>query len=136
MGSLGSPNQSSNTTSTVNNNNEQLAASDGGSLNIFNATGGSTITTSDPEVLKALGLGAFGLVNDIIGGQAAEQTKREEFQSTVWEQAQAAQAGQLAAITDLGKTTATGGQSDFNKTILYLGVAIVLAVAAIFIWRR
>ena len=42
----------------------------------------------------------------------------------------------LGALTDLGKTTATGGQSDMNKTLLGLGIAAALAVAAVMIFKR
>ena len=42
----------------------------------------------------------------------------------------------LAAVSELGSTTATGGQSDMNKTLLGLGVAGALAVAAVMIFRR
>jgi hypothetical protein len=37
----------------------------------------------------------------------------------------------LDAITELGKTTATGGQSDMNQTLLYIAVAGMAGLAAI-----
>ncbi len=37
----------------------------------------------------------------------------------------------LSAVTDLGKTTATGGQSDMNKTFLYIALAGFAALSAV-----
>jgi len=95
--------------------------------------GDISVEQSDPGTLRAISGDAFAAVEAIIAGQSAAQTQREAFQATTWEQGLASQ---LGAITELGKTTATGGASDLNKTVLGIGVAIALAVAAIFIFKK
>ena len=126
---------------------QRVGAADGGSAIV--AYGGN-VNITDAGIAKAglatattLGTGAFDLVNDIthefgnlVSRQSTDAARDEDRRSNLFENALAAQAQQLLAITELGKTTATGGQSDFNKTLLYLGVAAAVAVASIFIFRK
>jgi hypothetical protein len=140
---------------------QRVGAADGGSAFVNYGGGGIHVTSADPTVSRAAlaaadDLGRAGLLTaddlakyglktavdishefgNLVSRQSSAAAQAEDSRSTLFENALAAQQAQLLAIEELGKNVSSGGQSDFNKTLLYLGVAAAAAIASIFIFRK
>ena len=120
---------------------QRLAAAEGGmAAGAYGNNSRVNVSVVDGSDLALAGmrdtaLGAFGLsanvvetVADIVGNQANRSTQLAQDTIT-------ANAGLVSAIQELGQVTATGGQSDMNKTLLYLGLGLFAAMAIAF-WRK
>ncbi len=107
---------------------------DGGSNNtIYNLSGDVAIASLNnmqkvSEAAIASNLAASGTIAKTISDMESKQTASAAQQSA---DQTSAMTTLLSAVTDLGKTTATGGQSDMNKTFLYIALAGFAALAAV-----
>lgn len=134
----------SRTSQTTNQVDQRLAAADQGvALGAYGQSSTVNLIDAAPDVLakeidalSGVSARALNVSENIVNTVSNLVGKLSEgSQDTLGAALQGNQAV-IGAVTELGKTTATGGQSDFNKTLLNGVVAIVVGVVAVMIFRR
>ena len=121
------------TTSTTGTNAPVLSGK-GNALNYglnFSNQGDVNLSTDAAVVDRAFGFG-----ENLVGAVGGLLANVNETNSAAVAGNNALLAASVGSLADLGKSNATGGQSDTNKTFLYLGIAAAVIVALFFFWRR
>jgi hypothetical protein len=108
---------------------------DGSTLNMLD--GGAILGMKDVALAVIEGAGAVNQnMGDLVGQQADANADNASANSALLEQALRGQQSVVGALQDLGKTTATAGQTDFQKTLMYLGLGLMALVGLMFFFNR